>query len=137
VKWRLFGIGAASVLAFVPAALTSDAKSAVQPRTTAPPEVVTIKIMITDNAIRMNPKAAPRGDMARFILVNAGKKPHTFALGHQHRQTGSQTGFTRSLKPGAQHILILFLDYRGTLPYLGTLPADRTKPAMKGTFRIT
>ncbi|MDX6476638.1 MAG: Cupredoxin-like domain [Gaiellaceae bacterium] len=108
-----------------------------QPQTTAPPEVVTIKIMISDNAIHLSPKAAPRGDMARFILVNSGKKPHTFSLGHQHRQTGSQTGFVRSLAPGAQHVLILFLDYRGTLPYLGTLPADRTKPAMKGTFKIT
>jgi hypothetical protein len=137
VKWRLFGVGAASTLALIPAALTSDAKSAVQPLTTAPPEVVTIKIMITDNAIRMAPKSAPRGDIGRFILVNSGQKPHTFALGHQHRQTGSQTGFTRSLRPGEQHILILFLDYRGTLPYLGTLPTDRTKPAMKGTFRIT
>jgi hypothetical protein len=136
VKWRLFGIAAASA-ALLPSALTSDALSAVQPRTTAPPEVVTIKIMITDSAINMSPKAAPRGDIARFILVNSGKKPHTFSLGHQHRQTGSQTGFTRSLKPGAQHILILFLDYRGTLPYLGTLPADRAKPAMKGTFKIT
>ena len=137
MKWRLFAIGAAFALALIAAAAASEASSAVQPRTTAPPEVVTIKIMITDTAIRMSPKAAPRGDIARFILVNSGKKPHTFALGHQHRQTGSQTGFTRSLKPGAQHILILFLDYRGTLPYLGTLPADRTKPAMKGTFKIT
>lgn len=133
MKWRLCGVVVACSLALIPAA----GSSAAQPRTTAPPEVVTIRIMITDNAIRMTPKSAPRGDMGRFILVNAGKKPHTFALGHEHRQTGSQTGFTRSVKPGAQHILILFLDYRGALPYRGTLPADRAKPAMRGTFTIT
>lgn len=132
MKWRLFVVVAASALTLVPAAF-----SALQPRTTAPPEVVTVRIMITDNAIRMTPRSAPRGDMGRFILVNAGKKPHTFALGDEHRKIGSQIGFTRSLKPGAQHVLIMFLDYRGALPYRGTLPADRTKAAMKGTFTIT
>ena len=128
---RLIGIGAASALALIPAA-----QSAIQPRTTAPPQVITIKIMITDTAIRMSPRSAPRGDMGRFILVNAGKKRHTFALGHERRQTGTQTGFTKTLAPGQQSILLLYLDYRGTMPYLGTLPADRVKPAMKGTFKI-
>ena len=98
--------------------------------------MITVKVMITDSAIRLTPKSAPRGDMGRFILVNAGKKKHTFALGHERRQTGTQTGFTRTLAPGQQVILILYLDYRGTLPYLGTLPADRVKAAMRGTFRI-
>jgi hypothetical protein len=112
------------------------ARSAVQPRTTAPPEIVTIKITISDTRISMHPRVAPRGDIGRFILINVGKKPHTFALGNKKPGTGSQTGFTRSLKPGEQNILILFLDYRGVLPYLGTLPEDRKKPGMKGTFRI-
>lgn len=84
----------------------------------------------------MSPKSAPRGDVARFILVNKGKKRHVFALGGQRRQTGSQTGFTKALKAGEQSILILFLDYRGKLPYLGSLPEDLPKSAMKGTFRI-
>ena len=84
----------------------------------------------------MSPNVASRGGTARFILVNVGKKRHVFALGHQRRGSGSQSGFIKSLKPGEQSILILFLDFRGTLPYLGTLPADRLKPAMKGTFKI-
>lgn len=98
--------------------------------------MITIKIMISDAAIRLSPKSAPRGDMGRFILTNTGKKRHTFALGDLRHQTGRQTGFTKSLGPGQQSILLLYLDYRGTLPYLGTLPADRLIPAMKGTFRI-
>jgi hypothetical protein len=105
-------------------------------RTTAPPETVTIKIIISDTKIQVAPRSAPRGDIGRFILVNVGKKAHTFALGHTKRGTGSQTGFVKSVKPGEQVILILFLDYRGKLPYFGTLPADRSKPGMKGTFRI-
>lgn len=122
---------AATLVVLVPAT-----HSSAQPLTTAPPEIVTVKITITDTRIHMHPKVAPRGDIGRFILINVGKKPHTFALGHQKRGTGSQTGFTKSLKPSEQSILILFLDYRGVLPYLGTLPADRKKSGMKGTFKI-
>jgi len=136
VKRRLLGIGAASALALIPVALIPVALGSASPQTTAPPQVWTIKITITDSAVRMSPKSAPRGDMGRFILINAGKKRHAFALGHLRHQTGSQTGFTRTLNPGQQSILLLFLDYRGILPYLATLPADRLKPAMKGTFRI-
>jgi hypothetical protein len=122
--------------ALIQAALIPAAQGSARPQTTAPPQVVTIKITITDRAISMSPKSAPRGDVGRFILVNAGKKRHVFALGHQRRQTGSQTGFVKALKPGEQSILILYLDYRGKLPYLSTLPADRSKPAMKGIFKI-
>ena len=114
-----------ALVATLTVGLVQTAQSSVQPRTTAPPEVVTVKITISDTRIHMNPKVAPRGDIGRFILINIGKKPHTFALGHTKRGTGSQTGFTKSLKPSEQIILILFLDYRGELPYLGTLPADR------------
>jgi hypothetical protein len=124
-------LAAALAVALVPAA-----QSAVEPRTTAPPPVANIKITITDTGISMSPKRAQRGTMGRFILVNTGKKPHTFVLGHERRGTGTQTGFTKSLKPHQQSVLILFLDYRGVLPYRATLPADRSKPAMQGTFRI-
>jgi hypothetical protein len=131
VKSRLFALAAVSVVALVAAALSSA-----QPRTTAPPPVVTIKITITDSRIALNPKRAQRGSMARFILLNVGKKPHTFKLGHERRGTATQTGFTHALKPGGQQILIYYLDYRGKLPYSGSLPADRSKPGMKGIFTI-
>ena len=84
----------------------------------------------------MSPKLAQRGSMGRFILVNPGKKPHTFVLGHERRGTGVQTGFKKSLKPSQQSVLILFLDFRGAIPYHSPLPADKTKPRMKGIFRI-
>lgn len=84
----------------------------------------------------MSPKRAQRGSMARFILLNLGTKPHTFKLGHERRGTGTQTGFTKALKPSQQHILIYFLDYRGKLPYFASLPADRSKPGMQGFFTI-
>lgn len=84
----------------------------------------------------MTPRRAQRGSIGRFILLNRGAKPHTFKLGHERRGTGSQTGFTKALKPLEQSILIYFLDYRGELPYFGSLPADRSKPGMKGIFTI-
>jgi hypothetical protein len=131
VKSRLIGLTALAAVALVPAA-----QSAVQPRTTAPPQVANIKITISDTGIRVSPKIAQRGSMGRFILVNVGKKPHTIVLGNERRGTGVQTGFTKSLKPSQQSVLLLFLDFRGLLPYRATLPADRSKPAMQGVFRI-
>jgi hypothetical protein len=131
VKWRFFALVSLSVVALVAAAQSSG-----QTRTTAPPPVVSIRIMITDSAIQVTPKRAQRGTMARFILVNSGKKPHVFTLGHQQHGTARQTGFTKALAPSQQSVLILFLDYRGVIPYHGSLPADRTKPRMKGIFTI-
>lgn len=131
VKSRLFALATVSAVALVPAAQSAD-----QPWTTAPPQVANIKITISDTGIRISPKIAQRGSMGRFILVNVGKKPHTFVLGNERRGTGVQTGFTKSLKPNQQSVLLLFLDFRGLLPYRATLPADRSKPAMQGSFRI-
>jgi len=126
VKWSFLAIAATCAFALAPAAQG----------TTAPPPVVTIKVMITDSKIAMIPKRAQRGVMARFILINRGGKPHTFKLGHQKHGTATQTGFTKALKPSEQSILIYYLDYRGKLPYLAPLPADRSKPGMKGIFTI-
>ena len=120
----------------VPLALAGAAQSSVQPRTTAPPPVIDVRVTITDTAIRMAPKQGYRGDLARFIVLNVGKKPHTLTFGGQKRGAGVQTGFKAALKPGQQKILILFLDYRGKVKYYASLPADRTIAAMKGVFTI-
>ena len=70
------------------------------------------------------------------MLVNSGKKPHTFTLGHQQHGTGTQTGFSAAVKPSGQSIKIYFLDYRGKLPYLGSNKADLEVPGMRGVFTI-
>jgi hypothetical protein len=126
-----------AIAAISAAALVPAAQSPAKPTTTAPPEVITVRVTLTDSRFAVTPKAAPRGDLGRFILVNRGKKNHTFALGHTEHASGSQTGFTRTLTPGQQLVLILFLDYRGQLAYRGTQPHERQNAAMRGTFRIT
>lgn len=131
MKSRFLVLAAVSAVALVPAAQSADA-----PQTTAPPPVSNIKVTITDVGVSISPKLAQRGSMGRFILINKGKKPHTFVLGHERRGTGVQTGFKKALKPSEQSVLILFLDFRGAIPYHAPLPADRNKPRMKGIFRI-
>ena len=131
MKLGVLGLIAAAAIAAVPAAQSSG-----QPETTAPPPIVTIKVTITDSRIALHPKRGQRGNMAQFVLLNLGKRPHTFKLGHEQRGTGRQTGFTQALKPQQQSVHIFYLDYRGKLPYLGSLPADRSKPGMRGVFTI-
>jgi hypothetical protein len=134
MRFRLFALSVVSALALAGAA--QRAQSSRSPQTTAPPPVVDVRVTITDAAIRMSPKGAFRGDFARFILVNAGKKPHTFTFGGAKRGAGVQTGFSQPLRPRQQKILLLFLDYRGRITYYGSLTADRAKPAMQGIFTI-
>lgn len=126
MRVRLFALASVSALALLGAAQSSG-----RPQTTAPPPVVDVRVTITDSAIRMSPKGAFRGDFARFILVNAGKKSHTFTFGGAKRGAGVQTGFTQPLKPRQQKILLLFLDYRGRITYY-----DRARPSIKGIFTI-
>jgi hypothetical protein len=132
VKLRLFALAAASAVALVPAA-----QGSARPRTTAPPPVVNVKVTITDTRIGVTPKVAQRGDYARFIMINVGKRPHTFTLGSTKHGTGVQTGFSKALKPNEQKTLLLFLDYRGQVAYRGSLPADRSLPGMRGVFTIS
>lgn len=132
MKARFLALAAISTVA-----LAQDAQSFARPQTTAPPPVVDIRVTITDGAIKMSPKSAFRGDFARFTLVNVGKRPHTLTFGQGKRGTGVQTGFTAPLQPKKQRILLLFLDYRGKVPYHGSLAADRAKAAMRGFFTVS
>lgn len=118
------------------AAAVVVAQGAARPQTTAPPAIIPIKVTMTDSAFHVSPKSAPRAAFGRFILTNRGTKPHAFTLGSTKRGIGIQTGFTKMLKPDEQAILVLFLDYRGSIAYHGSLPADRNKTRMKGLFRI-
>jgi len=128
---RLLGL---AVFAIVSPALAPAAQS--RPLTTAPTVFYNIHVTLTNTRIVLDKHNAPRGTYARFIIHNLDTRPHNFTLGKVRRGTGAQSGFSRTLKPRQKQILLLFLDYRGPIPYSGGLPADRSKPGMKGVFTI-
>jgi hypothetical protein len=128
--WRLLG-PAGLVLVLATVALAPAART-----TTAPNVFFNIHVTLTNSRIIMDNRHAPRGTYARFIVRNTGTRPLNFTLGKAKRGTGAQSGFSRTLKPRQRQILLLFLDYRGTIPYSSSLPADRAKPGMKGVFTI-
>jgi len=106
------------------------------PQTTAPNVFVDIHVTLTDSKIILSRHSAPRGTDARFIVKNIGKKAHSFTLGTVARGLGTQTGFDKVFRPNQSQVLLLFLDYRGKLPYYSKLKADKNKPGMKGVFVI-
>jgi hypothetical protein len=107
-----------------------------RPETTAPDVIIDIHVTLTNSRIVLSRHNAPRGTYARFTIRNVGTRPHNFTLGKAKRGSGAQSGFSRTLKARHKQILLLFLDYRGPLPYFAGLPADRRKPGMRGVFTI-
>jgi hypothetical protein len=130
--------GVASLLALLALAAVADAGTHVPmtPRTTAPDLYVTVHVTMTDTRFILSTHSGPRGADARFVIKNTSNRPHEFALGSQKYQSAAQTGFSATVDPGKQKILILFLDIRGTIQYYPGLRADRRNPGMRGTFKI-
>jgi hypothetical protein len=104
--------------------------------TTAPDLYVNVNVTMTNTKFILSTNTAPRGADARFVLHNVSNKPHNFALGNGTIGSGVQTGFSVTVKPGQQKILVLFLDYRGNVAYHAGLASDRNKPGMKGVFVV-
>ena len=134
---KTLGLAAILVAAFAATAQAQLSTGHRLARTTAPDSYVNIHVTMTDTKFTLSRHSGPAGSDARFILRDVGKKPHAFQLGKAKAGIGVQTGFNATVKPGQQKILILYLDYRGAVvPYFGSMPADRNKPGMKGTFKI-
>ncbi|HEX3803564.1 MAG TPA: hypothetical protein VHV75_12060 [Solirubrobacteraceae bacterium] len=106
------------------------------PHTTAPDLFVTVRVTITNDKFIVSKHSGPRGADAKFVMHNISNKPHNFSLGREDYGTGTQTGFTVTLKPGQRTIKILYLDVRGTLRYFPGLAADKGKKGMQGVFKI-
>jgi hypothetical protein len=132
-------VGAASVLlaVFAVAGQADAGGSALKaPSTTAPDLFVKVNVTMTNTRFILSLHSGPRGADARFDIHNVGTKTNIFAIGNEKYDTGVQTGFSASVKPGQSKILILFLDIRGKLPYYSGLRADHNNPGMKGVFNI-
>jgi hypothetical protein len=136
VKIRSLSVAALLAVALVPAA-HGTIRTASGPQTTVPDVFVTVHVTITDSRITLDRHRASRGDEMRFILRNAGTRLHNFTLGSTTKRGGAtQTGFSRTLKPREEKFILLFLDYRGLIPYRSTMKIDLNKPGMKGIFRV-
>jgi hypothetical protein len=132
-----FALAAMAAVALVPAAPgTVRTQGGAEPRTTAPDLFVDIRVTITDTRISLDRHIAPRAAEARFVIRNTGTKTHVFAIGTAKAGSGVQTGFSRTVKPSRQKIVLFFLSYRGRLPYRSTTPADLAKPGMRGIFTV-
>jgi hypothetical protein len=101
--------------------------------TTNVPAIFTVKVTIKDTSISMTPNHAVRGSTITFILTNRGKKTHTFVIGDPTRGTGKGIGFKQTLRPNQQFTKVMFLDYRGVMPF--TTQVGK-KVLAKGAFKI-
>jgi hypothetical protein len=120
----------------VPGALGTT-RGAARPNTTVPDVFLPVHVKVTDTRITLDRKSGHRGDEVRFTIRNAGTKTHNFTLGTTtKRGIGAQVGFSTTLKPKQEKVYLLFLDYRGDLPYRSIVKADLKKPGMRGVFKI-
>jgi hypothetical protein len=101
--------------------------------TTNAPAIFTVKVVISEKKIAMSPAHAVRGSTVTFILTNRGKKTRTFVIGDVKRGAGHGQGFAQTLKPNQQFTKVMFLDYRGVMPF--TLRSGKTVTA-RGSFKI-
>jgi hypothetical protein len=117
------------------AALVIVAPGSARRQTTNSPAILTIKVTITDSSVTVKPNAAPRGTNAIFILTNRGKTSQKWVLGNATRGVGKKIGFASVLAPDQQKSVVMFLDYRGPLPYSASQLSGQ-KNVLKGSFRI-
>jgi hypothetical protein len=136
---RLRILGCAAVLAASLAVVTqagAGQRPMAAPHTTAPDLYVNVSVKMTDQEFIVSRHSGPRGADARFTIHNISNETHNFSVGNEKFDTGVQTGFSVTVKPGQKKILILFLDIRSTIPYYPGLKADKNKPGMRGVFHI-
>ena len=101
--------------------------------TTNVPAIFTVKVNIYDAKLTMSPNHAVRGSTITFVMINRGKKTHTFQIGDVKRGAGFGQGFRQTLKPNQQFQKVMFLDYRGKMPFTTRVG---TRIVARGTFTI-
>jgi hypothetical protein len=121
---------ALGIAAVAAAALTAAGTA---PATTNVPAIFTVKVKIYDGRIAMSPNHAVRGSTITFVMINRGKKTHTFVIGDVKRGAGFGSGFKQVLKPNQQFSKVMFLDFRGTMRFYSRVG---TMVVARGAFTI-
>jgi hypothetical protein len=114
-------------------ALVTAAPGFARPQTTNPGAFETVRVMLTDRSLTVSPSVSGRGVTGIFIITNRGTKTHTWVIGDTTRGPGKNIGFARTLRPGQQLTIVLFLNYRGVLRYYSPGIGKR---ALRGIFTI-
>jgi hypothetical protein len=127
----------ASTVAACATTLLVAAPALARPQTTNAPQMLTIKVILTDTGVTMRPNVVARGSTAVFVVSNRGTKPQTMLLGDVKRGDGKKIGFSSKLGPNEQKTFVMFLDYRGLLPFASTGAHGGSKLTVRGTFRIS
>jgi hypothetical protein len=129
---KSFALLLGACLAFLGLAADGSARQ----HTTAPGGYLTVRVTITDKAVKMTPTRARRGQTAIFLLSNYAKAARVFALGDASLTHHRGTGFAVKLARNEQKRVLLYLDYRGPLPSsIGA--AGKARGKVVGVFFVT
>ena len=107
-------------------------------RTTVPTPYETVRVTMTDSSFTLSRHTGPQEWDARFVIHNAGTKPHAFDLrGTKKADVAFESALNTLVQPGQTKTTILFLNQEGAaVQYFGSLPADRNNKRMQGIFKI-
>jgi hypothetical protein len=115
----------AALFAATVAGLALAVSASAAPRTTAPGSAVLVGVRITDQSVNVFEGArASRGSIVTFLVSNAGKKLHNFAL------LGKKTP---TIKPGHSARFSVIMLARGRFLYRSTLDSG---PRFRGYFTV-
>ena len=112
-------------------------RGAARPNTTIPD--VFLPVHVTDDGLAHLARPEERPSRRRGAFHDQERRDEDAQLHARHRAkpgTGYQVGFSTTLKPKQEKVFLLFLDYRGALPYHSIIKADLKKPGMRGIFKI-
>jgi hypothetical protein len=126
----------ALLLAAAAAFLGLAANASARPATTQPGGYLTVRVVVTDKGVTLNPTHVRRGTTAIFLLSNLAKTSRVLTVGDAslgHRSKG--TGFAVKLARNGQKRVLLYLTYRGPLP-LAIAPANG-KSKVESVFFVT
>ena len=93
--------------------------------TTQPAIQITIRVTVTDSAIKMSRLSAKRGWGGHFVIRNLGKKPHSVDIGGLR---------TAAIKPGRKATIKASFEERGSFPFKVLLNSSGAKHT--GVFRV-
>lgn len=108
--------------------------AAAKTKTTNPGGYVTVRVVVSDEGVKMQPSRAPRGTTAIFLLSNKTDKDRVFSIGDASLKHRRGTGFAIKLKKSEKKRVLVYLTYRGPFP---SSVGDEKKSKVIDVFWVT